>query len=58
VNPCIICPDGATAGDDYVPDYEGNTLTCSDLIGGAKQFESGSDACVWYDIDVAYCCPP
>jgi hypothetical protein len=58
VNPCIICPDGATAGDDYVPDYEGNTLTCSDLIESAKQFESGSDACVWYDIDVAYCCPP
>ena len=55
---CIICPDGATAGDDYVPDYEGNTLTCSDLIEGAKQFESGSDACGRYDIDVAYCCPP
>jgi hypothetical protein len=57
-NPCIICPDGATAGDDYVPEYEGNTATCSDLIKGAKQFESGSDACGLYDIDVAYCCPP
>ena len=56
--PCNICPDGATAGDDYVPEYEGNTQTCSDLIESAKQFESGSDACVWYDIDVAFCCPP
>ena len=58
VNPCIICPDGATAGDDYVPEYEGNTATCSGLIGGVKQFESGSDACGRYDIDVSHCCPP
>ena len=57
-NPCIICPDGATAGDDHVPEYRDDTATCSDLIGGAKQFESGSDACRLYDKDVAYCCPP
>ena len=58
--PCIICPDGATAGDDYVPEYEGNSeafLTCKELIDGAKRFESESDACGLYDIDVAYCCP-
>jgi len=57
-NPCIICPDGATAGDDYIPEYEGNTATCSELIEGAKQFESGSDACGLYDIDVTNCCAP
>ena len=56
--PCIICPDGATATDDYVPEYEGNTLTCSGLIESATQFESRSDECRLYAIDVAFCCPP
>ena len=59
-NPCIICPDGATAGDDYVPEYAGNSVgraTCKEFIDGAKRFESESDACGLYDIDVAYCCP-
>ena len=54
----MICPDGATAGDDYVPEYEGNTLTCSGLIESATQFESRSDECRLYAIDVAFCCPP
>ncbi len=61
VNPCIICPGGVTAslGDDYVPEYEGNTATCAGLVAGAMSFESGSDACEFaYDIDIAYCCPP
>ncbi len=60
-NPCIICPDGAIAGDDYVPGYAWNSeesWTCKDKIEGAKRFESGSGACRIYDIDVAYCCPP
>jgi hypothetical protein len=61
-NPCIICPDGATAGDDYVPEYSGNSensYTCLELIDWALDFESGSDACEFlFDIDVAYCCPP
>ncbi len=56
-NPCIVCPNGATAGDNYVPEYEGNTATCLELIEGAKQFESGSDSCGLYDV-VTYCCPP
>ena len=34
-NPCIICPGGATAGDDPFP-YEGSTVTYSDLIEGAR----------------------
>jgi hypothetical protein len=57
-NPCVICPDGATAGDDYVPPYDGNFATCGDLIEGATQLRSESDACSLYDIDVSYCCPP
>lgn len=56
-NSCNVCPDGATAGDDYVPEYEGNTLTCKELIEGATLFESGSDACALHDIDAKYCCP-
>ena len=58
--PCIICPDGVTApgGDDYVPDYVGNTATCSELIQSAKQFKFGSDACRFFDVDATYCCPP
>ena len=60
-NPCNICPDGATAGDYYVPEYEGNSVnrkTCKEIIENAKYLESGSDACGLYDLDVAYCCPP
>ena len=56
-NPCIVCPDGVTAGDDYVPEYEGNTATCSELIESAKQFEFGSSYCGLYDVDATYCCP-
>ena len=60
-NPCIICPDGATAGDDFVPEYAANSEirgTCKELIEAAKQFESGSDACGLYEIDEAFCCHP
>jgi hypothetical protein len=57
-NPCIMCPDGATAGDDYVPEYAGNSMTCLELINSSLDFESGSAACGWFDIDAAYCCPP
>jgi hypothetical protein len=36
-NPCIICPNGATVGDDFVPNASINeaddaALTCGDLI--------------------------
>ena len=60
-NPCNICPNGATAGDDHVPEYVGNSVemaTCKEIIESAKLFESGSDACGLHDIYVAYCCPP
>ncbi len=33
-NPCIICPNGITAGDDFVPNASsGNSMTCLELIG-------------------------
>ena len=58
VNPCIICPNGATAGDDFVPQYEGNTLTCKDIIDYDNQYEAESDYCGFIGkYDELYCCP-
>ena len=57
-NPCNICPDGATTGDDYVSEYAGNSITCLELINSSLDFESGSDACGLFDKDAAFCCPP
>ena len=58
-NPCIICPDGATAGDDIVPYAEmGLTMTCAELIEDYKLYESGSDNCQLHgELDKVYCCP-
>jgi trypsin len=57
-NPCIICPNGATAGDDFVPQYEGNTLTCKDIIDYDNQYEAESDYCGFIGkYDELYCCP-
>ncbi len=58
-NPCIICPNGATAGDEYVPYAdEGNLSTCAKIIEDAKQFEAESDYCgVIGEEDKSYCCP-
>ena len=46
-NPSIICPNGATVGDDFVPNASINesddaALTCGDLIYYAKQLETES----------------
>ena len=57
-NPCIICPNGATAGYDYIPAYVGNTLTCKDLLDYANQYEAESDYCEFIgNYDKLYCCP-
>ena len=57
-SPCIICPNGATAGDDFFPPYEGNTLTCKDLIVYANQYEAESVYCGFLGkYDELYCCP-
>ena len=57
-NPCIICPDGATAGDDFAPYADsGNSMTCGELIDAAKSYESQSAWCGLRDVDAAYCCP-
>eukprot|EP00571_Detonula_confervacea_P017248 CAMPEP_0172312068 /NCGR_PEP_ID=MMETSP1058-20130122/16558_1 /TAXON_ID=83371 /ORGANISM="Detonula confervacea, Strain CCMP 353" /LENGTH=455 /DNA_ID=CAMNT_0013025417 /DNA_START=355 /DNA_END=1722 /DNA_ORIENTATION=+ len=59
-NPCTICPNGATAGDDYAPfadEEDPMTITCKDLIDLTKTFEADSDYCKEYKILEVYCCP-
>jgi hypothetical protein len=57
-DPCIICPNGATAGNDFIPNAEeGGTLSCSDLIEVASYFETGSSFCgVQGEIHESLCC--
>jgi hypothetical protein len=57
-NPCLICRDGATAGDDFAP-YAANGLnaTCADLIKEIKVFEDGSEECGWFEDIKSACCP-
>ncbi|KAL3823875.1 hypothetical protein ACHAXA_005457 [Cyclostephanos tholiformis] len=57
-HPCALCPNGATAGDGFVPEYQGNTLTCKDLINDAENHEMESDYCGYIGKTVeSYCCP-
>ena len=46
-NPCIICPNGITVGDDFVPNVSsGNSMTCLELIKSSMENESGSPTCI------------
>jgi hypothetical protein len=53
----LICPSGATAGDDYVPYKFTDPITCKELIDNAKLFETGSFWCARYEEAGVYCCP-
>jgi hypothetical protein len=45
-NPCVICPNGATAGDDIAPGADVGVLTtCKELIETAPLFETGTLSC-------------
>ena len=56
--PSIICPIGATAGDDYAPSEYTSSWTCAELIDYAKLFETESAYCgVIGEEDKSYCCP-
>jgi hypothetical protein len=55
-NPCLICPDGATAGDDYVPYASKDPITCKELIDNATLFETGSLWCARFGEAGVYCC--
>jgi hypothetical protein len=56
-DPCLICPYGATRGDDYVPYASKDPVTCKELINDAKLFEKGSLWCALYEEAGLYCCP-
>ncbi|KAL3823476.1 hypothetical protein ACHAXA_010236 [Cyclostephanos tholiformis] len=59
-NPCIVCPDGITVSDDFVPwASSGATDTCKALIDAAAiSYEAGSEICAYYREDYEiYCCP-
>jgi hypothetical protein len=53
---CDICPNGATAGDSFIP-LQNATLTCAQLIDIAAKFERESSYCeVFGAIDEEDCC--
>jgi hypothetical protein len=56
-DPCIICPDGASSGDDLVPFSDrGDPRTCEEIIYARRTFDAGSEMCHG-GIEVANCCP-
>jgi hypothetical protein len=55
-NPCLICPDGATSGDDYAPFAFKDPITCKEIIDNAKLFETGSFWCAEYEVAGLICC--
>jgi hypothetical protein len=57
-NPCIICPDGATVGDDFAPFAEfDNNVTCEEYIEFFSQVEKESETCEESQQIVGLCCP-
>jgi hypothetical protein len=56
-NPCTICPDGATAGKEFVP-YSAKNRTCEDLINATLTFDADSEMCLVHAKQDEYkCCP-
>ncbi len=56
VNPCSICPNGATEGsDDFLP-FKGIGLgfICADMVKAANLYETESEMCV---VIGSRCCP-
>jgi len=57
-NTCIICPNGATAGDDLAQYSDfGDPTTCAEIIDSAKLFENGPKDCGWAEMYKLDCCP-
>lgn len=58
-NPCVICPDGASAGTEFVPyANDGGTQTCREIIEAYMLVEAGSENCIQGGVSEANCCPP
>ena len=59
-DPCIICPNGITAGDDFVPNASsGNSMTCLDelMTNSSMDYKSGSQMCSFSSLHKNSCCP-
>ncbi len=59
-NPCIACPGGITAGDDFAPYAEGgyDNTSCKETVEWYTYVGTGSDECLIYkNWDEALCCP-
>ena len=52
---CNICPDGITAGDDFIP--WSSFDTCKDLVQNAKIYENGTMGCNFHKGYEVSCCP-
>ena len=57
-NPCMVCPDGITATDNFAPYADwGDNTTCNELVELALLSEAGSELCSIYELDLIFCCP-
>lgn len=57
-DPCVICPDGASAGDDFAPYADaGDPRTCKEFIEVYTTFDAGSELCSMGEVEEHYCCP-
>ena len=56
-DPCSLCSEGVTAGDDFVIDGEDGPITCADAIKYAIDFEEASETCAGIKDVEALCCP-
>ena len=57
-DPCIICPNGITASNEFVPNpSSGNFMTCLELINSSMFYEIGSQMCSFSSLHKISCCP-
>ena len=54
-NPCNPCPNGVTSTMEV--EFDGTTMTCTDLLSTASYFESGSMECTIFEDMEIMCCP-
>ena len=57
-HPCLVCPNGVTVDDVFVPYPEGeNICTCKDITYVASTFEAETDWCGYFESLDQFCCP-
>jgi len=55
---CILCPNGITVSDDYIPTDFGDDATCKELVDiTALTFTKDDESCKGSMIMEVYCCP-